>query len=494
MLVKRRKELHEATARQIEALFNSHLEDHYAALAHHYSCSGNNLKALEYLQLAAQQAMQRSANAEAINQLNAAMQFLNTLPETPQRDRQELALQTMLGPALIATKGNGAPEVGAVYQRALQLGRQSGEDARLFPVLFGLRSFHLIRGELQPAFALGQQLLSLAEDARDPGLLVEAHLALGNSLFLFGKFVPALQQFEQAISLYDPKKHHVHAFVYGLDPGVFCLARTAWILALLGHSDQASKKVEEALALAHRQSHAFSLAVALVHRNLVLEIRREWPAYQQQAEAVIALCREQGFGSILAQSTMYRGYALAQQGRTEEGIALIREGLDAQLATGASLFRPRFLCFLAEACGTAGRFEEGLAAVAEAVAIVEKTGERYNDARLLQLKGELVLRGSGVQAELRLQTEAEECFRKSIEIACQQEAKTFELKAVVSLARLWKQQGKKAEARQALAEIYGWFSEGLDTKDLKDAKALLEQLSSNRLPKCHVEKDQEQAT
>ena len=193
MLVKRRKELHEATARQIEALFNSHLEDHYAALAHHYGCSGNSLKALEYLQLAAQQAMQRSANAEAISQLNAAMQFLNTLPETPQRDRQELALQTMLGPALIATKGNGAPEVGAVYQRAVQLGRLSGEDARLFPVLFGLRSFHLIRGELQPAFALGQQLLSLAENARDSGLLVEAHLALGNSLFLFGKLAPVFE-------------------------------------------------------------------------------------------------------------------------------------------------------------------------------------------------------------------------------------------------------------------------------------------------------------
>jgi predicted ATPase len=156
---------------------------------------------------------------------------------------------------------------------------------------------------------------------------------------------------------------------------------------------------------------------------------------------------------------------------------MIRGGLDAQLATGASLFRPLFLCFLAEACGTAERFEEGLSAVAEALAIVGKTGERYYEAELHRLKGDLVLRSSGVEAEPGVRTRAEECFRKSIEIARQQEAKSFELRAVTSLSRLWKRQGKKAEARQMLAEIYGWFSEGFDTADLKDAKALLEQLS-----------------
>jgi predicted ATPase len=319
--------------------------------------------------------------------------------------------------------------------------------------------------------------VSLAESVQDSGFLVEAHLAQGNSLFLFGKLIPALEHFERAISLYDSQKHHVHTFVYGLDPGVFCLGRTAWLLALLGHFDQASKKIGETLALAHRQSHAFSLAVALMQLFPVLELRSESPAYQQHAEAALALCREQGFGSILAQATMHRGYALAQQGQAKEGIALIREGLDAQLAAGASLFRPWFLCRLAEACATAGRFEEGLAAVAEAIAIVEKTGERYNEAELNRLKGDLILRRSGVEAEPGVQMEAEECFRKSIEVARQQEARSFELRAVMSLSRLWEQQSKKAEARQMLADIYGWFSEGLDTKDLIDAKALIEQLS-----------------
>ena len=477
LLGERRKELHERTAGQIEALFNSRLEDHYGELAHHYSYSGSSLKALEYLQLAAQQAIERSANTEAIKYLTTALELLKALPNSPQRDQRELVLQTILGPVLIATKGNGAPEVGAVYERALQLGRQSGEEARLFPMLFGLRSFHLIRGELQPAFELAQQLVSLAESVQDSGLLVEAHLAQGNSLFLFGNLIPALQHFERAISLYDPQKHHDHTFVYGLDPGVFCLGRSAWLLALFGHSDQASKKMEEALALAQRQSHAFSLAVALMHVVIVLCLRREWPALQQQAEAAIAHCKEQGFGSILAQATMYRGCAIAQQGETEEGIALMRGGLDAQLATGASLFRSQFLCFLAEACGPAERFEEGLAAAAEAIAIREKTGERYNEAELHRLKGELILRGSGVEAEPAIQMEAEECFRKSIEIARLQEAKLFELRAVTSLSRLWEQQGKKEQARQMLAHIYGWFSEGLDTKDLIDAKVLIEQLS-----------------
>jgi predicted ATPase len=184
---------------------------------------------------------------------------------------------------------------------------------------------------------------------------VEAHLALGNSLFLFGKLTPALKHFEQAISLYDPKVHHVHALTYGLDPGVFCLIRSAWILELLGYSGQASKKMEEGLALVHRQSHAFSLAVALVHPTVLSYLRREWRRLQEQAETAIAFCTEQGFGNILAQARSYKGYALAQQGQPEQGIAELRAGMDAQFATGASLFRPWFFCFLAEAYGTAGR-------------------------------------------------------------------------------------------------------------------------------------------
>src|SRR5208283_3139443 len=265
-----------------------------------------------------------------------------------QRARQELELETMLGPALIATKGNAALEVGAVYERAVELARQVGEDAQLFPVLFGLRSFHFVRAELRPASELAQQLVSLAERLQDSGFLVEAHLARGNSLFVFGELLPALDHFERAVAIYDPQEHHNHAFFYGLDPGVFCLGRIAWGLTLRGYPDRGLQKAGEAIALAQQQAHHFSLAVILNNVFTVHHLRRDWPAMQRQAEAEIALCTEQGFGGILALATVHRGIALVAQGQTQEGIALIQRGSAASRATGAALFRPNFLSYLAD--------------------------------------------------------------------------------------------------------------------------------------------------
>src|SRR5208337_2276617 len=264
VLIERRKALHERAGQALESRFAEQLNDHLADLAHHYSRSSNRPKAAEYLRLAGQQAARRFANAEAINNFTSALDILRTLPETPQRARQELELETMLGPALIATKGNAAPEVGAAYERAVELVRQVGEDAQLFPVLFGLRSFHFVRAELRPASELAQQLVSLAERLQDSGLLVEAHLARGNSLFIFGELLPALEHFERAVIIYDPRKHHSHAFLYGLDPGVFCLGRIGWGLTLLGYPDRGLQKAGEAIALAQQQHHPLSLAVALM--------------------------------------------------------------------------------------------------------------------------------------------------------------------------------------------------------------------------------------
>jgi len=230
--------------------------------------------------------------------------------------------------------------------------------------------------------------------------------------------------------------------------------------------------------LAHRQSHAFSLAVAVMHAIVITAFRREWRNLQERAETMIAVCTEHGFGAILAQARTFRGYACAWQGQTEEGVAELRAGLDAQFATGAILFRPWFLLYLGDAYGTAERFKEALDVIAEGIAITERTGERCIEAELHRLKGESMLRSSGVEPSRDVQAEAEECFRRSIEIARQQDARSFELRAVTSLSRLWKQHGKNAEARQRLAEIYCWFTEGFDTADLKDAKALLEQLDA----------------
>jgi DNA-binding winged helix-turn-helix (wHTH) protein/predicted ATPase len=476
----RRQRLHLEVAEAIERTYSTtaeskyggSLDDHVAELAHHYSRSSNRPKAAEYLRLAGQQAAQRFANAEAIKNFTSALEILKSLPDTLQRARQELELQTLLGPALIATKGNAATEVGAVYERAVELARQVGEDAQLFPVLFGLRSYHFVRGELRTASELAHQLVSSAESLQDSGLLVEAHLARGNSLLIFGELLPALDHFERAVTVYDPRKHHSHAFLYGLDPGVFCLGRLAWGLTLRGYPDRGLQKAGESIALAHKQAHHFSLAVALNCASTVHDLRRDWPAMQRLAEAAIVLCTEQGFGGMLAQSTMHRGIALVAQGQTQEGIALIQRGSAASQATGAGLFRSHFLTYLSRAFLTAGRFEEGLTAAAKAIAITIETGESLEEAMTLRLKAELLLAqdSSNIAA-------ADRSFREAIEVSRRQGMRLFELEATTSLARLLRDTGRREEARAMLAEIYNWFTEGFDTADLKDAKALLHELS-----------------
>jgi predicted ATPase len=360
------------------------------------------------------------------------------------------------------------------------LGRKLGDGAQLFPVLFGMRSFHLVRAELRQARELGEQLLALSETIEDDaGFSLEANLAQGNTLLLLGELIPALESLERAFALYDPRKHRVHAFLYGLDPGAFCLARIAWSSALLGHQDRASKKISEALALAHQQSHAYSMAVTMLNACEIHSLRGDGPASQQYADASVALCTEQGFGSLLEQSKQYRGYALVQQQQSAEGIALMRDGLAAYRTTGAGLLNPYFLAMLADACGLAARFEEGLTAVAEAIAIMERSEEHIYEAKLYRLKGELTLKHfSAPSLQSSIQQQAEACFRKSIEIARRQAAKLFELRATTSLARLLRDTGRRDEACAILADIYHWFTEGFDTADLKDAKKLLDELSA----------------
>ena len=271
-----------------------------------------------------------------------------------------------------------------------------------------------------------------------------------------------------------------------------CLSGAALVLWLLGYPDQALKRSQEALTLAQELSHPFSLAFALSIAAQLHQRRGERQAAQERAEATITLCTEQGFPSWLALGTIYRGWALAEQGQREEGMAQIHQGLAAYRATGAEL-RPSHLALLAEAYGKGGQVEEGVHELVEALAIVDKTGERFYEAELYRLKGELVLndeRGT-LNDELKTSSvhrssfrihrseEAEACFHKAIDIARRQSAKSLELRAVMSLSRLWQTQGKKDEARQMLAEIYGWFTEGFETKDLQEAKELLDSLGSS---------------
>jgi predicted ATPase len=336
-----------------------------------------------------------------------------------------------------------------------------------------------VRADLQTAHELGEQCLRLAQNVQDPALLVEAHYALEATLAHLGEATRAQEHFEQVITLYNPQQHRSLAFLYGgLDPEVLGRGYAgAWLLWFLGYPDQALTQSHEALTLAQGLSHPFSLVWALILSAHLHVLRREGQLAQERAEAVILLSSEQGFAHESAIGTNLRGRALVEQGQAEEGIAQMRQGLDAHRATGAEIARPNSLALLAEAYGKVGQGEEGLSVLAEALAVVDRTGERVHEAELYRLRGELTLAQSSVQRlESSVQKEAEGCFQKAIEIARRQQAKSLELRAVMSLARLWQSQGKQEEARQILSEIYGWFTEGFDTKDLQEAKALLEEL------------------
>src|SRR5262249_40073840 len=407
------------------ALYRATLDEHYSDLAHHYSRSGNTAKAVEYLHLAGQQAVQRSANVEAIHHLTTALELLNTLPDTRERAHQELLLQVTLGIPLRATGSFASPEVKATYTRARELCQQLGETRQLFPVLVGLRTFHNVRGEFLVARELGEQLLGLAQREHDPAFLVEAYYALGNTLFHLGEFGAAQVHLAQGLTLYDAQHYRSHAFLYGREPGVLILSFAALVLWQLGYPDQALQKSKAARTLAQERSHPFSLATARVFAAVSHQYRRERLLTQEWAEAAITLAREQGFPNWLAQGTILQGWTLAEQGQVEEGISQIRQGLATQQAVGVGIFHSYSLALLAEAYGKAGQVEDGLAALAEALTVVDKSGERFYEAELYRLKGQLTLQKSGVRGPAPEVTdspvssvqspasEAEECFARA---------------------------------------------------------------------------------
>jgi class 3 adenylate cyclase/predicted ATPase len=483
LLKSRRQEYHQKIAQVLEKKFPENAQTRPELLAHHYTSASLVKQAIPYWQRAGEVARQRSANVEAIGHLTKGLELLETLPDTPERTQQELNFQTNLAAALMATKGYASPEVERASTRAWELCQQLGETPQLFPVLHGLWRFYLVRPNLQIAREMAEQCLKLAQSVQDPELLLEAHMALGAAFLWLGELVPAKVQTELGIALYDPEQHRSHAFLYyGQDPGVFCLSYGAWALWYLGYPDQALERVYKASTLAQGLSHPYSLGFALRSVGVVHQFRFESQAAKEWAEKLITLSNEQGFAYWLAWGTILRGWAIAMEGE-EEGIVGMRQGLDTYQTTRGELARPYFLALLAEAYGKVGQVEEGLTALAEALAVVYKNGERFYEAELYRLKGELLLIQAGrsdspaAPAGKSMLSEAETCFRQALEVSRLQSTKSLELRAVMSLSRLLQKQDKKEEAQQMLAEIYGWFTEGFKTADLKEAKALLEELT-----------------
>jgi predicted ATPase len=446
-----RRQIHERIGQALAERFPETVEAQPELVAHHYTEAGLGEQAVGYWQRAGEHANARSAHPEAVVHLTRGVEVLKTLPETPQRPEQELSLQIALGTALTATKGWAAPEVEEVYTRARELCQCIGETPQLGPVLWGLWHFHAVRGRPQTARELGEQFLRVARRAREPAPLLAAHFVLGAALCLLGEFPSAREHWERSLSCYDPQQHRSHALLYGADPGVFCLAWSPHLLWQLGYADQALTRSGEALALARKLSHPFSSALVLAYAAMLHQFRRDPRAVCDLAEAAMTLCAEQEFAYYLAWGRIMRGWAAAEAGDRETGVAEMRRGLAALRATGAGLRQPYYLGLLAEACGKAGRAEEGLALLAEALKLVDDTGERWWEAELHRLKGDLLLRqalGEGGRSPRR--REAEACFQRALAIARRQQAQPLALRAATSLCRLWQQRGKIEAAQQLL--------------------------------------------
>jgi predicted ATPase/class 3 adenylate cyclase len=472
LLRSKRHQLHAKIARVLEERFPELAETRPELLAHHFTEAGLASQAILYRQRAGERDLRGAAYAEAISHLKQGLELLAALPDRPERVGQEVSLQLSLGSALMATQGYAGPEVGATYLRARELCQAPGEaQPQLFAALHGLSRFYHVRGELQVAREAGEHLLKLAASEQDAGLFVEAHRALGVPLFWLGDVTAALENLEQGARLYRVQQHSSHASEFGMDPGVVCLSYAALALWHLGYPEQGCERSRQALALARQLSHHHSLALALVWAAWLHQFRRDPSAVCGHAEAAIALCAEQGFPLWMSMGTFLRGWALVQEGRSEDGAAQMRQGLADWRATGAGLWQPTFLALIAEADGRIGQAERGLEVIGEAMAIADRNDDRFYEAELHRLRGELLLLST--PADL---SEVERCFRVALEIAERQKAKSLGLRAAVSLARLWVREGRPSGAQRLLAPFCGRFTDGFDLPDLQEAKALLDGL------------------
>ncbi|WP_089945648.1 AAA family ATPase [Candidatus Entotheonella palauensis] len=471
--VSRRMQLHRQIGMQLETGYGPQVRRFAAELAEHFVRGRDIQRAVIYLRYAGEQAMQRSAYPEAMSHLTSGLTLLQTLPEPPERHRQELPLQSVLGSVSSVVRGHGAPEVEAAYQRARVLCQQLGDTQDTSPVLIGLWRFYVARSDLSQAQQLGEKLLGLAEQSDDAPLYVIAHYALGTTCWFLGKLCSARRHLEEGMARCTPALRSSSVFQVGQDPGVSCCIYAASTLWLLGYPDQALTRVHEALALVTEPAHPFSYTHALLYASLVWQFRQEEQDLCDHTETAVTLSTEQGFPLWLAAGTILQGWALMVRGQSEEGMRQMRQGLTDLRASGVELAVSYYLALLAEGYGKLEQAEAGLDALKEGLEVMERTGEHWWQAEVYRLQGELQLSLAAPDV-----TEAEANFHQALDIARRQQAKSLELRAATSLARLWQSQDKRQEAYDLLAPVYYWFTEGFDTADLQEAKRLLSHLGS----------------
>jgi predicted ATPase len=467
-----RVHLHELVGTTLEKLHGTEQDIPAIALqlARHFQEAKITEKAIHYLHKAGEKAVQLSAYQEGIAHLNTGLESLMTLPDSPERDQQELDLQLALGVAWQKAKGGQALEGIQVYTRARELCQRLGKTSQLCRVLGGMSIFYYVRGEYQRSFQLAENSFIMAQKIKDPLLEMLAHWDLSIVSFSLGEYTTGQDHLKHLISFYDPQQHHYpFVFLRGSDVGLGGLAYDACYLWCLGYPNQAIKRSQQALALAREFDHPFTLADVLCYAGCMFNsMARDAQAIQDYADELIQLAGDKVPG-WLGTGIRYRGKALAMLGQIQEGIAQMREGMAIMRSEGIRLYFPGTLGYIAEAQGKSGQPERGLATLDEAIALIEETNERHWEAEIHRLRAETFL-AMGAEAE------AETSYHTAIEVARRQNAKSWELRATIGLARLWNKQNKSNQAREILGQIYGWFTEGFDTPDLVEAKALLEEL------------------
>jgi class 3 adenylate cyclase/predicted ATPase len=483
LLRRTRQQYHQQVAELLEARFSETVATAPEVVAHHYTEAGCAAQALPLWQQAGERALQRSANLEAIEHLTKGLAVLATLPETTDRLQHELDLHVTLGPALMATRGYAAPEVEHTFARAWALCQRLGEGPdgpaptqslqppQRFPVLYGLCVLYWVGGKHRQARAQAEQFLHLAQRQEDTAPLVVAHRALGLPLYFMGEVSQAREHFARALALYDPQQHRTLAFAYGHDPGVAALVFDAFALWMLGYPEQAMQRSHEACTLTEGLAHPHTRVYAFWHLAVLHQHRREQEEARRSVEVATRVSREQGFPLWLGLSLILQGWARATRPQPAEQIPSMHEGMAMYRATDAEMWLPYLLTLLAETYGAAGQPEAGLRLLDEAHTVMDNTQERFYEAEMRRVQGALMLAQTADQHAL-----AETCFQHALDVARRQQARSWELRAAMSLGRLWQQQGKRAEAPALLAPVYGWFTEGFDTADLQEAKTLLDEL------------------
>lgn len=468
-----RHKFHQRIGEVLEESFPQTVETRPELLAHHYTEAGMPHKAISFWLRAGLRSRLRSADTEAISHLTKGLSMLRTVEESTKRDGLELEFLTALGPAYIAIRGYAAPDVGPIMSRARELCERIGETQQLFGIMLGMWEWRLVRGDLRECEELSADGMRLANSLNDPGILMEALLMPGATMFFRAQFGSAREYLEDALASYEDRERTSFWSAYtGHNAGITHRCYLALVLWHLGFPDQALKLDREMRDLALSIGHSFSMGHAVDHTAFLYHYCRLGGEVEIAAQEEIDIGRDQGFQLWHALGTLHLGVGKLLQSRKEEALPLLLEGLNAFRATGAQVRVPSYLCIVGDAYTQCGRFEEAHNVLEEGLSVAEKNGDRCHEAELLRVKGELLLAESPDQSAL-----AEDCFRGAIETAQRQLSRAWELRATISLARLWQQQNRNDEAHIALSAIYEKYSEGFTTPDLVDAKSLLKALA-----------------